>query len=135
MKRKAAKELLKNNDVRRWYENLSRGSKLNADIRLRRLNLFCHTVNTTPAKLVSLGKKDVIEIETPQETRSHPEQVKANMIKNLDTFRTVQMWCYQDSADALQSIKEENLTPEQQLQIRIMPVQKDGSQAVPTLLL
>lgn len=40
-----------------------RGSKINADIRLRRLNLFCHTINTTPSKLISVGKKDVIAIE------------------------------------------------------------------------
>jgi hypothetical protein len=38
-------------------------SKLNADIRLRRLNLFCKRTNTTPVKLVDIGKKDIIEIE------------------------------------------------------------------------
>jgi len=63
MKRKAARELLKNKDVKRWYENLAGGSKLNADVRLRRLNLFCHTINTTPAKLVSVGNKDILDIE------------------------------------------------------------------------
>ena len=62
-KKQAAKKLLQDINVKRWYENLSRGSKLNADIRLRRLNLFCYTVNITPAKLVSVGKKDVIIIE------------------------------------------------------------------------
>ena len=67
-----------------------------------------------------------IEIETPQEIRSHPEQVKTNMIKSLDTFCTVEIWCYQENADALQNIKE-NLDVEQRLHIKIMPVQKDGS--------
>ncbi len=76
----------------------------------------------------NIMKAMAIEIETPQEIRSHPEQVKTNMIKNLDTFCTVEMWCYQESADALQNIKE-NLGVEQRLQIKIMPVQKDGSQA------
>lgn len=64
MKRKrAAKDLLKDKNVKRWYENTRRGSKLNADIRLRRLNLFCYTIDTTPAKLISIGKKDAIAIE------------------------------------------------------------------------
>ncbi|MDH3341754.1 MAG: hypothetical protein OEL84_10800, partial [Nitrosopumilus sp.] len=59
----ATKDLLQDDNVRRWYQNTSRGSKLNADIRLRRLNLFCYRTNTTPAKLVKIGKKDVIRIE------------------------------------------------------------------------
>jgi len=62
-KKLATKDLLQDDNVRRWYENTSRGSKLNADIRLRRLNLFCYRTNTTPAKLVKIGKKDVIKIE------------------------------------------------------------------------
>ena len=62
-KKPAVKDLLRDNNVLRWYQNTSRGSKLNADIRLRRLNLFCYRTNTTPAKLVKIGKKDVIKIE------------------------------------------------------------------------
>ena len=62
-KKIATKDLLQDDNVRRWYQNTGRGSKLNADIRLRRLNLFCYRTNTTPAKLVKIGKKDVIRIE------------------------------------------------------------------------
>jgi len=62
-KKPATKDLLQDDNVRRWYQNTSRGSKLNADIRLRRLNLFCYRTDTTPAKLVKIGKKDVIKIE------------------------------------------------------------------------
>jgi len=62
-KKPATKDLLNDENVRRWYDNTCRGSKLNADIRLRRLNLFCYRTNTTPAKLVKIGKKDVIKIE------------------------------------------------------------------------
>ncbi|MDH5568768.1 MAG: hypothetical protein OEX98_03120 [Nitrosopumilus sp.] len=62
-KKPATKDLLQDDNVRRWYDNTSRGSKLNADIRLRRLNLFCYRTDTTPIKLVKIGKKDVIKIE------------------------------------------------------------------------
>jgi len=62
-KKPATKDLLNDENVRRWYDNTSRGSKLNADIRLRRLNLFCYRTNITPIKLVKIGKKDVIKIE------------------------------------------------------------------------
>jgi len=62
-KKPATKDLLNDENVRRWYDNTSRGSKLNADIRLRRLNLFCYRTDTTPIKLVKIGRKDVIKIE------------------------------------------------------------------------
>lgn len=62
-KKPATKDLLQDENVLRWYQNTSRGSKLNADIKLRRLNLFCYRTNTTPVKLVKVGKKDVIRIE------------------------------------------------------------------------
>jgi len=59
----ATKDLLYDENIRRWYDNTSRGSRLNADIRLRRLNLFCYRTNTTPSSLVKIGKKDVIKLE------------------------------------------------------------------------
>ena len=63
-KRKSAtKDLLYDENVQRWYDNTSRGSKLNADIRLRRLNLFCYRTNVTPSSLVKIGRKDVIKLE------------------------------------------------------------------------
>ncbi len=62
-KKPATRDLLLDENVQRWYDNTSRGSKLNADIRLRRLNLFCYRTNTTPSSLVKIGKKDVIKLE------------------------------------------------------------------------
>lgn len=62
-KKNSAKGLLFDENVRRWYENTCRGSKLNAAIRLRRLNLFCNRTNSTPAELVDIGKNDIMKIE------------------------------------------------------------------------
>ncbi|WP_316507113.1 hypothetical protein [Nitrosopumilus sp.] len=62
-KKSATKDLLYDDNVRRWYDNTSRGSKLNVDIRLRRLNLFCYRTNTTPSSLVKIGKREVIKLE------------------------------------------------------------------------
>ena len=62
-KKPATRDLLLDVNVQRWYDNTSRGSKLNADIRLRRLNLFCYRTNTTPSSLVKIGKRNVIKLE------------------------------------------------------------------------
>ena len=51
------KLLLNNSDVRRWYDNMSRSSVSNAKIRLRRLNLFCDRIGTTPEELVRMGEE------------------------------------------------------------------------------
>jgi len=69
-----------------------------------------------------------IEIESPQEIRSHPQQVKSNMTKSLQWFSRVEMWCYTDTKDNLQHILDEidsQLIP----RITIMPVHQDGSLA------
>ncbi|WP_420544678.1 hypothetical protein [Nitrosopumilus sp.] len=62
-KKPVTKDLLHDKNVQRWYNNTSRGSKLNADIRLRRLSLFCYRTDTTPSSLVKIGKRDVIKLE------------------------------------------------------------------------
>jgi hypothetical protein len=56
-------ELLKDKNIRRWNENLARGSKITASVRLRRLALFCIRTNTTPSKLVRIGKKSASKVE------------------------------------------------------------------------
>ena len=54
---------MKDDDVRRWYENLCRSSKLNADVYLRRLRLFCEQRHTTPSKLVTIGTANPKQVE------------------------------------------------------------------------
>ncbi|MGC8663924.1 MAG: site-specific integrase, partial [Thermoplasmata archaeon] len=50
--------LLENNSVRRWYENVSAGSKITADVYLRTLGLFCELNNTDPGKIVNDAKEN-----------------------------------------------------------------------------
>ena len=51
--------LLSNPDIKRWYDNLARGSKLTAEGRLRRLNKFCEMHQTTPMQLADLAARDL----------------------------------------------------------------------------
>ncbi len=46
--------LLEDINVRRWYENLGRGSRVNADVCLRRLGGFCALNHLSPKELVLL---------------------------------------------------------------------------------
>ena len=51
--------LLANPDIKRWYDNLARGSKITAEGRLRRLGRFCETHQMTPAELADLAMRDL----------------------------------------------------------------------------
>ena len=69
-----------------------------------------------------------IEIESPQEIRAHPEQVKSNMTKNLEWFSKVEVWCYEDTQDKIQKILD-SIDPKYWNKITIMPVHERSSSA------
>ena len=58
----ASRELLENPDVRRWYENLARGSPSNADVNLRRLAAFTSATRKRPADLLRLDEKKLHDL-------------------------------------------------------------------------
>ena len=53
------KKMLANLDIKRWYDNLARGSPITADVRLRRLDRFCQIHQMTPMEIVDLGMRDL----------------------------------------------------------------------------
>lgn len=55
-------KLLANPDVKRWYDNLTRGSPNTAEVRVRRLSQFCEIHNMTPMQVADLGMKDVMTV-------------------------------------------------------------------------
>ncbi|MGH9993475.1 MAG: site-specific integrase [Nitrososphaera sp.] len=59
LKQTKAEKLLGNSDVKRWYDNMARGSPLTAEVRLRRLCHFCEVHTITPAQLVDLATRDL----------------------------------------------------------------------------
>jgi hypothetical protein len=55
----AHKRLLKDPQVNRWYDNVSRGSMLTAQAYLRRLGLFCRRWHSTPARLLEKEPREI----------------------------------------------------------------------------
>lgn len=49
--------LLQDQDLRRWYENVTRGSRITADVYLRRLAAFCQRMSTDPKGLAATDEK------------------------------------------------------------------------------
>jgi rubrerythrin len=71
-------------------------------------------------------KSIAIEVESPEEVRAHPDQVRANMLKNLSLFIKTEVWCYEESKDAIERIRDE-LGSDAMSRIDVIAVQKDGS--------
>lgn len=51
--------LLNDPEVKRWYENLKAGSKITADVYLRRVGNFCKIHNTTPSGLATMPPREL----------------------------------------------------------------------------
>jgi hypothetical protein len=70
----AHKTLLKDPQVRRWYDNVSRGSELTAQAYLRRFGLFCRRSHSRPARLLGKEPRDIHNLLM---TQSHNSKEKA----------------------------------------------------------
>lgn len=51
-----------NENVRRWYENVSRGSRITGDVYLRRLAKFCEVNHVSPMELTELGAERIYNL-------------------------------------------------------------------------
>ena len=54
--------LLRDVDVRRWYENVARGSEVTADVYLRRLGMFSKHFGLKPKQLINLGEDELYNL-------------------------------------------------------------------------
>ena len=55
--------LLADTGVKRWYDNLARGSHITAEVRLRRISRFCETIKLTPKSIIQQAKKNQRKFE------------------------------------------------------------------------
>ena len=81
--------LLSDPDVKRWHGNLARGSKITADVYLRRLGKFCETHHTTPIALKDLAVKDIKTATDLLEDHVTMMETNGNSPGYIDGFRKV----------------------------------------------
>lgn len=54
-------KMLINPDVKRWFDNVARGSQQTAEVRCRRLGEFCDSHDMTPMEFAELGRKNALD--------------------------------------------------------------------------
>ncbi|MEW5840145.1 MAG: hypothetical protein AB1753_04000, partial [Thermoproteota archaeon] len=87
------RKLLLHEDVRRWYDNLCRGSKVTADVYLRRIGLISQTTGTTLQQIVERAAQDerwvynfLLDFVTRMEGQNHAGSYTASGVKAVKSW-------------------------------------------------
>lgn len=90
-KRKYAR-LFEDADVQRWYDNTARGSRVTADVYLRRLGSFCDGHKITPKKLVKMEQKErfdlLLDFVSMMEQKGHAGSYIQSTLKAVKSWLT-----------------------------------------------
>jgi hypothetical protein len=82
--------LLDDADVKRWFDNLARGSIVTAESRLRILGNFCVSIKTDPKSLLKLSDEGVANTLMDYVTRLEKENYAGSYIESI--LKTVKSW-------------------------------------------
>jgi len=84
------RQLLSDPEVRRWYDNIARGSIITADVYLRRLGLFCEKNNTTPKVLAEMDEASLTGLTLDNVTRLEAQDHAGSYIESI--VKAVKSW-------------------------------------------
>jgi hypothetical protein len=102
-------DLLKDTDLKRWFDNLARGSRLTAEVRLRRIANFCKIHDITPKDLAKLAQRDlraVTDLIQDHITWMEEKNYSPGYIEN--TIKSVKSWLAHFEIEIKRKIKIAN---------------------------
>lgn len=102
-------DLLKDEDLKRWFDNLARGSRLTAEVRLRRLANFCKIHDISPRELAKLAQRDlraVTDLIQDHITWMEEKNYSPGYIEN--TIKSVRSWLAHFEIEIKRKIKIAN---------------------------
>jgi len=84
------KKLLGDPDVQRWYRNAARGSRVTADVYLRRLGGFCADHGMTPKELAAMGQRQLEDLLMDSVSELEGQGKAGSYIKSI--VKAVKSW-------------------------------------------
>jgi hypothetical protein len=84
------KSLLKDKEVKRWYNNVARGSIVTADVYLRRLGNFCKGHKLTPKKFAGKSEKEIYGILLDYVTELEKKGLSGSYITSI--LKALRSW-------------------------------------------
>jgi hypothetical protein len=82
--------LLLDPEVKRWYDNIARGSIITADLYLRRLGLFCEKNKVTPKRLAEMDEASLTALTLDNVTRLEAEDYAGSYVESV--VKAVKSW-------------------------------------------
>jgi hypothetical protein len=82
--------LLEDKTIRRWYDNVARGSVVTADVYLRRLGHFCHDLKLTPEKLLEMSESQLYDLFLDTVSKLEREGLSGSYIHSI--LKAVKSW-------------------------------------------
>jgi integrase len=79
-----------NKEIARWYGDVGRGSKITADVYMRRLGAFCDNVGKDPIKLLKLKDKTLADLMTDYVSDQERKGRAGSYVKS--TLKAVRSW-------------------------------------------
>lgn len=95
--------LFEDQDVRRWYDNLARGSQGTADVYLRRVGSFCENLHTTPKKLLELNEGDLYNLLLDHVSSMQKKDYTGSYIES--SLKCVKSWLQHNGKEVRRKIK------------------------------
>jgi len=118
------KKLLENRDIRRWHDNVARGSGVTADVYLRRLGNFCEAHELTPKQLAAMKPRELeallLDFVGKQERRGKAGSYVASILKAIRSWlsykhRELKVKIKIKGVDSTPSLKEERVPTKNEL--------------------
>lgn len=82
--------LYKDKEIRRWRDNVARGSEITADVYFRRLGAFCQYMGVTPAELTGMEPKAIgnlfLDFVSDQEKKGYAGSYIVSTIKAVKSW-------------------------------------------------
>jgi site-specific recombinase XerD len=82
--------LLDDKAIKRWYDNVSRGSLVTADVYLRRLGLFCNDLKIAPGKLLEMNESQLYDLFLDTVSKMEQEGRSGSYIHSI--LKAVKSW-------------------------------------------
>lgn len=102
-RRKGYAPLLKDADVRRWYDNVARGSSVTADVYLRRMGSFCLHFKIAPKDLLSLSENQLHNLMLDYVSFMEKSGKSGSYIKSA--LKAVKSWLAHNGKEVKRKIK------------------------------
>ena len=116
-------DLLKNHNIKRWYDNVCRGSSITGDVYLRRLGNFCEKNKMTPEKLVKLGESKIYALLLDTVTEMEKSGYAGSYINSV--LKSLKSWFSFNDLDIKKKIKVRGVNDTPSLKDERVPTQSE----------